>query len=194
MRIFFFLLTSFLSIFFLYYSFKYLEFDKNLVTGVYNSNLFESIFFISIFVLWFYLGRFFCFKSKKNNEEITFENIDFKKENNNFTENSKNNIIKEKKEDSYFSFDFDEDNLKIIEWIWPKVEEVLKNNNIKTLKDLSESGYEELKFILNWAWDNYKIINPRTWPYQAELAVNKQWDKLKDYQDFLIWWIEPVKK
>jgi hypothetical protein len=62
------------------------------------------------------------------------------------------------------------------------------------LKELSESGYEELKYMLNWAGDNYKIINPRTWPYQAELAVNKHWGKLKDYQDFLIGGVEPDNK
>jgi hypothetical protein len=36
-------------------------------------------------------------------------------------------------------------------------------------------GYEEIKIILEKTGDNFKIINPRTWPYQAELAHSKKW-------------------
>jgi hypothetical protein len=67
----------------------------------------------------------------------------------------------------------------------------LELNNINNLKELSETWYDELKSILERAWDNFKIINPRSWPYQAELASSKQWGKLKEYQDFLIWGVDP---
>ena len=198
MRTILFLLTIIASLFLWYYAFRYLEFDSNLVYAPYNSNIFEAIFFVWLFALWFYLGRFFCFKDKKNvkDEEVSF--VRKNKYNNSKNKKKTNPFIleDEKVEDDDFDFSFDsvEDDLKIIEWIGPKVEEVLKRNNIKTLKKLSESGYGELKDFLEAAGDNYKIINPRSWSYQAELAVKKQWDKLKDYQDFLIAWVEPESK
>ena len=174
MRTWFFVIVSLLGVLWLYLSFHFFKLDDaNMMNSKpYDNMFFEAIFFVWLFVFWFYLGRFFSFRNTKNKDqnEVNIE---------------KGIVIKSEKEE-----ETQEDNLKIFEWIWPKVEQLLKLNWIKTIKDLSESGYDELKMILERAWDNFKIINPRSWPYQAELAVKKEWGKLKEYQDFLVWGID----
>ena len=185
MRTLFFVIVAVLSIIWLYISFHFFKLDNSqmIYSKAYDNIFFEAIFFVWLFVFGFYLWRFFCFWSGKKN----IKNI--KKENNREKKDEKF-LIKKEKTDKQEELN-NEDNLKIIEWIWPKVEELLKLNWIKTLQKLSESSYDELKMILERAWDNFKIINPRTWPYQAELATKKQWGKLKEYQDFLVWWVDP---
>ncbi len=163
-----FVFVGLLSVLWLYLSFYFFKLDTQFV--VYENILFEAIFFIWIFSFGIFLWRFFAF-----NNEVIKKTVKKKK--------SKIKKIKEELEE-------DSDNLKIIEGIWPKVEKLLKLNWVNTIKELSISGYDELKMILERAWDNFKIINPRSWPYQAELATKKQWGKLKEYQDFLVWGID----
>ena len=174
MRIMFFVIAILLWIFWLHLTFYFFKLDcanvNNMVT--YDNNFFEAIFFIWLFVFGMFIGRFFAFHKKEKTLVIHEENnLDNKEKND--ESNGKEN-----------------ENLKIIEWIWPKVEQLLKLNWVNTVKQLSESGYDELKIILERAWDNFKIINPRSWSYQAELVTNKQWNKLKEYQDFLVWGID----
>lgn len=169
----FFIILSLLSLLWLYLSFHFFGLDPNKMLGyneVFSNILFEIIFFVWIFVFGFFLWRYFWFNIKIEKKVI-------KKERKN-----PSNIFDQKS---------DNDNLKIIEWVWPKIEKLLKLNWINTLKDLSESGYEEIKIILERAGDNFKIVNPRSWPYQAELADTKEWNKLKEYQDFLVWGVNP---
>jgi hypothetical protein len=128
MRTFFFLVVSIISVFFLYYSFKYLEFDSNLVNAPYNSNIFEAIVFLGLMLLGFYLGRFFCFRNKnvykkevyfedKSKKASFLENENIDSEDDFILRESKNhNSYIEKKEEHFdFSFDEIEDDLKIIE-------------------------------------------------------------------------------
>ena len=77
------------------------------------------------------------------------------------------------------------DDLKIIEGIGPKIEEVLNKAKIHTFSDLKQSNRDILKSLLNEAGPQYRMHEPETWPLQAEIAHNKEWDKLKEYQDFL---------
>ncbi|HIP95556.1 MAG TPA: hypothetical protein EYH20_09500, partial [Leucothrix sp.] len=77
------------------------------------------------------------------------------------------------------------DNLKLIEGIGPKIEEVLNNANILTFNDLKQSNRDLLKSVLTKAGSQYKMHEPETWPIQAEMAHNKNWDKLEEYQQFL---------
>lgn len=77
------------------------------------------------------------------------------------------------------------DDLKKIEGIGPKIEEVLNKANIFTFHDLHQSNRGFLKSLLNEAGPQYRMHEPETWPLQAEIAKNKDWDKLKKYQDFL---------
>ena len=77
------------------------------------------------------------------------------------------------------------DNLKLIEGIGPKIEEVLNNANILTFNDLKQSNRDLLKSVLTEAGSQYRMHEPETWPIQAEMAHNKNWDKLEEYQQFL---------
>ena len=77
------------------------------------------------------------------------------------------------------------DNLKIIEWIGPKIETLLNDAGIHTFRDVIDSDIKWLQKILDGAGSKYQIHNPKTWPDQAELAVNGRWWELKEYQDLL---------
>lgn len=94
--------------------------------------------------------------------------------------NVANNLKKQKKQD-----------LKIIEWIWPKIEILLNKNWIYSYKNLANSEVSKLKQILEKANKRYlKLHNPTTWPKQAQLANLWDFEKLKEYQDKLVKGIE----
>ncbi|MCF6191079.1 MAG: formate dehydrogenase subunit gamma [Cocleimonas sp.] len=78
------------------------------------------------------------------------------------------------------------DNLKKIEGIGPKIEEILKGAGLSTFSQLSHSNPDDIKVILNDAGPRYKMHNPKTWPQQAELADKGAWDELSDLQDRLL--------
>ncbi len=78
------------------------------------------------------------------------------------------------------------DNLKKIEGIGPKIEEILKAGGITTFSKLSTAQYDDLKALLNEAGSRYKMHNPTTWPQQAELAEKGAWDELSKLQDRLL--------
>ena len=77
------------------------------------------------------------------------------------------------------------DDLKIIEGIGPKIEEILQNVGIKSWEQLSKTPPTQLKSILIAAGSRYKSHNPGTWPKQAQMAAAGQWDELKVWQDEL---------
>ncbi|MCK5812630.1 MAG: hypothetical protein KAH03_00160 [Cocleimonas sp.] len=78
------------------------------------------------------------------------------------------------------------DNFKKIEGIGPKIETALHTAGIRTYADLRASDHDTLKAVLTTASSAFKMHDPETWPYQADLAYNKKWEKLKEYQDFLM--------
>ncbi len=73
------------------------------------------------------------------------------------------------------------DDLKIIEGIGPKIEVILKNAGILTFRQLASTSVERLYQILHEA--NLRLADPGTWPEQARLAANENWDFLKALQD-----------
>jgi predicted flap endonuclease-1-like 5' DNA nuclease len=77
------------------------------------------------------------------------------------------------------------DDLKIVEGIGPKIEELLHKAGIKTWKALSETSTDRLKAILDEAGPNFQIHDPGTWAQQAGLAADGKWDELKKWQDEL---------
>lgn len=79
-----------------------------------------------------------------------------------------------------------ENDLKIIEGIGPKIEELFQNAGIKTWKSLSETSVEQCQQILDDAGGRFKIHNPATWPSQAETAYHGLWKVLKWWQDNMI--------
>lgn len=78
-----------------------------------------------------------------------------------------------------------ENDLKIIEGIGPKIEELYHKNGIMTWKDLSETTTEKLQKILDDEGERFTIHNAGTWARQALLAYQGKWQELKDWQDQL---------
>jgi len=77
------------------------------------------------------------------------------------------------------------DDLKKIEGIGPKIAEILNQTGITTFAELAAASPEKLKEILIEAGTRYASKNPATWPQQAQLAADGNWDELKELQDKL---------
>lgn len=77
------------------------------------------------------------------------------------------------------------DDLKVIEGIGPKLEEVLNEAGIKSYKHLADKTPEQIQVILATAGSRYNRHDPSTWPQQAALAAAGEWDQLKAWQDEL---------
>ncbi len=79
-----------------------------------------------------------------------------------------------------------ENDLKIVEGIGPKIEELFQKAGIKTWKALSETTVEKCQQILEGAGESYKAHNPTSWPLQSEMAYTGKWDELKKWQDDML--------
>jgi hypothetical protein len=77
------------------------------------------------------------------------------------------------------------DNFKMIEGIGPKIEQLLKAQGIKSFRQLSQTSPEWISEILKNAGPRFQMHEPATWPRQAELAANGEWDRLQQWQDEL---------
>lgn len=77
------------------------------------------------------------------------------------------------------------DDLKIIEGIGEKIEQLFNKNGIKTWKDLSEASVKRCQEILDTQEERYRVHKPDTWPKQAELAYQGKWKELAKWQDEL---------
>ena len=77
------------------------------------------------------------------------------------------------------------DDLKKIEGIGPKIEELLNAEGIRTFQDLAAAAYERLKDILTAAGNRYKMHDPATWAQQSQMAADGNWTDLKKWQDEL---------
>lgn len=78
-----------------------------------------------------------------------------------------------------------QDDLKIVEGIGPKIEELFRDNGINTWKDLSTTTVLRCQEILKSGGKSFEIHRPDTWPKQAEMAYNGQWEELKHWQNTL---------
>ena len=75
------------------------------------------------------------------------------------------------------------DDLRKIEGIGPKTAEHLNNGGINSFADMAEAPVERLREILEAAGSRYKSIDPTSWPVQARMAADGQWDELKKWQE-----------
>ena len=87
--------------------------------------------------------------------------------------------------ESVFGRKITENDLKIIEGIGPKIEELYHAAGIKTWKALGETPVQVLEDILNEVGSHYAMHNPETWSKQAIMAYLGKWQELKDYQESL---------
>ncbi len=77
------------------------------------------------------------------------------------------------------------DDLKKIEGVGPKIAEIFANAGITTFVEMAKADPEKLKEILIEAGAKYAMHNPTTWPQQAQLAANGEWEELKELQEKL---------
>lgn len=77
------------------------------------------------------------------------------------------------------------DDLKVIEGIGPKIEEILNQNGIHTWHELAQTPKENISAILKRAGKRFQMHDPSSWSHQAELADSGKWKELEKYQDFL---------
>lgn len=76
-----------------------------------------------------------------------------------------------------------ENDLKLIEGIGPKIEELFHNYNIKTWRSLSETSVDKCQEILNSGGSRYRIHDPASWPMQAKMAYEGHWEQLYIWQE-----------
>jgi len=77
------------------------------------------------------------------------------------------------------------DDLKKVEGIGPKIEQLLNKAKISTFEKLSKTKSSLIKGILEKAGPRYQMHNPSTWPKQAGMAAKGDWAKLQKWQDEL---------
>lgn len=78
-----------------------------------------------------------------------------------------------------------QDDLKAVEGIGPKIEQLLHADGIKTWKALSEAAVSRVQGILDNAGSRFKLADPETWGQQAGMAHRGEWDELEKFQDLL---------
>lgn len=77
------------------------------------------------------------------------------------------------------------DDLKVVEGIGPKIEELCNNAGIFTFAQLADTASSSIKEILTAAGSRFQMHDPTTWPEQAAMARDGKWDELKKWQDEL---------
>lgn len=78
-----------------------------------------------------------------------------------------------------------ENDLTLVEGIGPKIAQLFIDAGISTWQRLGETDVASCQTILDNAGERYTIHNPGTWPRQAQLAANGEWQKLFDWQEKL---------
>ena len=74
------------------------------------------------------------------------------------------------------------DDLKKIEGIGPKIEQLMYAARIYTYNQIARSSVARLQGVLDKAGRRYSLADPTTWPQQARLANTGKWDELKKWQ------------
>ncbi len=120
-------------------------------------------------------------KTKKKAEKVEQKPVETKDEAKDAVEED----VEDKTEDVKKEESEEADDLTKIEGIGPKIAELMKAENINTFADLANTDVDKLKEILAAAGGRYKSHDPSTWPQQAKLAAEGNWDELKKLQDEL---------
>jgi len=75
------------------------------------------------------------------------------------------------------------DDLTKVEGIGPKAAEALSNAGLDTYAKLAESTPDAIKEILTEASSHLAHLDPGSWPKQAGMAAEGNWDELSDWQE-----------
>lgn len=78
-----------------------------------------------------------------------------------------------------------QDDLKLVEGIGPKIEELLHADGIRTWRALADAPVGRLDDILRRAGDRFAMHDPATWPRQAALAAEGKFAELAELQERL---------
>ncbi|MCB0595503.1 MAG: 50S ribosomal protein L27 [Lewinellaceae bacterium] len=78
-----------------------------------------------------------------------------------------------------------QDDLKLVEGIGPKIEGLLNDAGINTWQELADAPTEKVQGILDEAGPRYRMHDPATWAKQAKLAADAKWEELESLQDSL---------
>lgn len=78
-----------------------------------------------------------------------------------------------------------QDDLKMVEGVGPKIEGLLNEGGIHTWEDLANAPTEKVQAILDEAGPRYRMHDPATWAKQAKLAHEGKWEELEALQDRL---------
>jgi len=74
------------------------------------------------------------------------------------------------------------DDLKRVEGIGPKIEELFHKRGIYTFAALAGLSQEWMREMLREAGPRYAIHDPATWAQQAQMAADQDWDGLAKWQ------------
>ncbi len=75
--------------------------------------------------------------------------------------------------------------LTVFEGIGSRIATILGQNDIKNWEDLANTPVVKLRGVLENSDPVFKMIDPSSWPKQAQLAISGKDDILKEYQEFL---------
>jgi predicted flap endonuclease-1-like 5' DNA nuclease len=75
-----------------------------------------------------------------------------------------------------------EHDLTKIEGIGPKIQDLLYEDALVNYHQVAAAPVERLQGVLDAAGPHYRMADPATWPEQARLAAEGQWDELEKYQ------------
>ncbi len=76
-----------------------------------------------------------------------------------------------------------QDDLKVVEGIGPKIEQMFHDGGIKTWKALSDTAVARCQEILDGGGERYKVHDPASWPMQAKMCYEGKWAELAKWQD-----------
>jgi predicted flap endonuclease-1-like 5' DNA nuclease len=71
------------------------------------------------------------------------------------------------------------DDLTLIHGIGPKIASILQEAGIDSFKRLAQITPEHLREILQAANINIRLVEPESWPAQAQVAAQGNWDESK---------------
>jgi predicted flap endonuclease-1-like 5' DNA nuclease len=75
--------------------------------------------------------------------------------------------------------------LKLVEGIGPKIEELFHSKGYKTWASVARENPAKLKEILVAGGERFQMHDPTTWPKQCQMIIDDEWYDLKTYQDRL---------
>jgi predicted flap endonuclease-1-like 5' DNA nuclease len=75
--------------------------------------------------------------------------------------------------------------LKLVEGIGPKIEELFHSKGYKTWASVARENPAKLKEILVAGGERFQMHDPATWPKQCQMIIDDEWYDLKTYQDRL---------